>query len=60
MEPLWMKRLLWFVGGYNILAGITMLLFYHESFKFMGVAKPHLMLPIQLVGMLVGLFGVGY
>ena len=62
MMPLapWMKRLLWFVGGYNILAGVNMLCFYHESYKEMGVAKPQLNLPIQLVGVLVALFGVGY
>ncbi len=62
MEPLkpWMRRLLYFVGCYNLLAGLTMLVFYHECFKFIGVPKPHLMLPVQLVGMLVGLFGVGY
>ncbi len=56
----WMKRLLWFVGGYNILAGVNMLCFYHESYKVMGVAKPQLNLPIQLVGVLVALFGIGY
>lgn len=62
MTPLapWMKRLLWFVGGYNLLAGVNMLCFYHESYKVMGVAKPQLNLPIQLVGVLVALFGVGY
>lgn len=59
MAP-WMKRLLWFVGGYNILAGLNMFCFYHESFKVMGVPKPQMNLPIQLVGVLVGLFGVGY
>jgi hypothetical protein len=37
-----------------------MMVFYHECFKFIGVPKPHLMLPVQLVGILVGLFGVGY
>lgn len=62
MEPLtpWMRWLLRFVGCYNLLAGLTMLVFYHESFKFLGVPKPNLMLPVQLVGILVGLFGVGY
>jgi small multidrug resistance pump len=62
MEPLkpWMRRLLRFVGCYNLLAALTMLVFYHESFKFLGVPKPQLMLPVQLVGILVGLFGVGY
>ncbi|HET6879880.1 MAG TPA: hypothetical protein VFI31_06985 [Pirellulales bacterium] len=56
----WMRRLLWFVGGYNLLAGLGMLCFYHEGFKLLGVAKPDLNLPIQLVGVLVGLFGIGY
>ena len=62
MEPLkpWMRWLLRFVGGYNLLAGLTMMVFYHESFKFLGIPKPQLMLPVQLVGILVGLFGVGY
>ncbi|OYV86440.1 MAG: hypothetical protein B7Z73_11740 [Planctomycetia bacterium 21-64-5] len=55
-----MTRLLWFVGGYNLLAGVGMFCFYHEGFKLLGVEKPQLNLPIQLVGMLVGLFGVGY
>lgn len=56
----WMRRLLWFVGGYNLLAGIAMIGLYHEGYKLLGVEKPHLNLPVQLVGILVGLFGVGY
>ncbi len=62
MQPLlpWMRKLLVFVGCYNLLAGLTMIVFYHECFKFIGLPKPQLMLPMQLVGILVGLFGVGY
>ena len=62
MEPLkpWMRWLLRFVGCYNLLAGLGMMVFYHEGFKLLGVPKPQLMLPLQLVGILVGLFGVGY
>ena len=56
----WMRRLLWFVGGYNLLAGIGMICLYHEGYKLLGLAKPHLNLPVQLVGILVALFGVGY
>jgi hypothetical protein len=56
----WMRYLLWFVGGYNILAGIGMMVFYHEGFRFLNVDKPTLMLPLQLVGVMVGLFGAGY
>ncbi|MCA9102899.1 MAG: hypothetical protein KDA63_17185 [Planctomycetales bacterium] len=61
-QPLlrWMRWLLRFVAVYNVLAGVTMLVFYHEMYKLVDVAKPQLVLPIQLVGVLVGLFGVGY
>jgi hypothetical protein len=55
-----MRWLLRFVGCYNLLAGLAMLVFYHEGFRLLGIAKPNLMLPVQLVGILVGLFGVGY
>ena len=56
----WMRKLLWFVGGYNLLAGVGMICFYHEGYKLLGLEKPHLNLPVQLVGILVALFGVGY
>lgn len=56
----WMTRLLWFVGGYNFMAGLGMVSLYHEGYKLLGVAKPELNLPIQLTGVLVALFGVGY
>lgn len=62
MSPLrrWMTLLLRFVAIFNVLAGLSMLIFYHESYKVLGVEKPELTLPLQLVGILVGLFGVGY
>ena len=56
----WMHLLLKFAGGYNILAGASMILFYHEGFKLLGISKPEFSLPIQLVGLLVGIFGIGY
>ncbi len=56
----WMHVLLKFAGGYNIIAGASMILFYHEGFKLLGIPKPEMSLPIQLVGLLVGLFGIGY
>ncbi len=55
-----MHLLLKFAGGYNILAGASMILFYHEGFKLLGISKPEFSLPIQLVGLLVGIFGIGY
>lgn len=55
-----MKGLLWFVGGYNLLAGAGMICLYHEGYKLLGMEKPAVNLPVQLVGVLVALFGVGY
>lgn len=56
----WMWFLLRFAGTYNLLAGFGMLVFYHEGFKMLGLKKPELLLPLQLVGVMVALFGVGY
>ena len=56
----WMRYLLYFVGGYNILAGVTMAVFYHECFAVFDLPKPEIMLPMQLVGVMVGLYGAGY
>lgn len=62
MDPLkpWMTRLLRFAGCYNLLVGINLTVFYHELFKFFGLPKPSLIMYVQLVGILVALFGVGY
>jgi len=62
LSPLlpWMRYLLRFAGTYNVLAGLCMILFYHEGYKLLGVPKPVLILPVQVMGILVGLFGVGY
>ena len=62
MDPLkpWMRKLLIFAGGYNLLVGINLCVFYHEMFKFFALPKPSLIMYVQLVGILVALFGVGY
>jgi small multidrug resistance pump len=64
VQPLapWMRYLLWFAGCYNLLVGLNLVVFYHEAFKTLKLfgEKPELMLFVQLVGVLVGLFGVGY
>ncbi len=62
MTPLkpWMKYLLRFAGTFNLLAGLCMIVFYHEGYRYLGVAKPAMVLPIQMVGILVILYGVGY
>ena len=55
-----MRFVLRVAGTYNVVAGICMICFYHEGYKFLGVAKPELVLPVQTVGVLVALFGIGY
>lgn len=62
MTPLrpWMKTLLRFAGCFNLLAGLCMIGFIHEGYKMLGVPKPELKLPVQVMGILVALFGVGY
>ncbi|MBN1590412.1 MAG: hypothetical protein JW888_12935 [Pirellulales bacterium] len=61
-EPLlrWMRFVLRFAGTFNLLAGACMIVFYHEGYRMLGVPKPELILPVQIMGILVGLFGVGY
>ncbi|MSR56666.1 MAG: hypothetical protein EXS05_03205 [Planctomycetaceae bacterium] len=62
VKPLlpWMNFLLRFVAVFNIAAGLHMIIGYHETYKMIGMEKPTIHFPIQLVGILVGLFGVGY
>ena len=56
----WMRFFLRLAGTYNLAAGASMVCFYHEGYKLVGIAKPELVLPIQTMGILVALFGVGY
>jgi hypothetical protein len=62
MTPLrpWMRLVLRFAGCFNLLAGLSMICFIHEGYKLLGVPKPELKLPVQVMGILVALFGVGY
>lgn len=55
-----MTGLLRFAGCFNLLAGAGMIGLYHEGYKLLGVPKPELVLPVQVMGVLVALFGVGY
>lgn len=62
MRPLsrWMIYVLRFAACFNVLAGLGMIFFYHELLKTAGIAKPSFVLPIQVTGALVLLFGIGY
>lgn len=56
----WMRFVLRFAAVFNVCAGLFMLIGYHETYKIIGMDKPDISFPIQLVGILVALFGVGY
>lgn len=56
----WMRVVLVLAAAHNLLAGTAMIVFYHEAYKMLGLTKPDLNMPLQLVGILVLLFGVGY
>lgn len=56
----WMTWVLRFAGCFNLLAGLGMMTLYHEGHELLGVASPELNLPVQVMGILVALFGVGY
>ena len=62
MPPLkpWMRIVLRIAGVFNLIAGASMGTLYHEGYKMLGVPKPELILPVQVMGILVALFGVGY
>ena len=55
-----MRLLLRVAGTFNLLAGLAMCTLYHEGYQLFGLPKPQLALPVQVMGVLVGLFGVGY
>ncbi len=56
----WMRWVLRIATGYNLWCGLSMLVFYHESSKIMGMPRPVPVVWFQLAGLLIGLFGVGY
>ncbi|QEG21182.1 hypothetical protein [Mariniblastus fucicola] len=58
--PGWWRVVLAIAAVYNLIAGFAMIVFYHEGFRGLGLEKTAFNLPIQLVGMCVALFGVGY
>lgn len=58
--PRWWKVVLTIAAVYNVVAGFAMMIFYHEGLQGLGIERTPFNLPIQLVGMCVALFGVGY
>ncbi|MEM7455119.1 MAG: hypothetical protein AAF456_12280 [Planctomycetota bacterium] len=49
-----------FAGWYNLVAGACMIAAYERFFLWTGIESPAFAMPIQLVGVLVAIFGIGY
>jgi hypothetical protein len=56
----WMRFVLRLAGTFNLAAGVAMIVLYREGFRIAGVPEPELALPVQIMGILVALFGLGY
>jgi len=58
--PRWMRRVLLAAGLYNILWGGLAVVFPHALFDLLGMARPNYPQFWQCIGMIVGVYGVGY
>ena len=58
--PVWMRRILLVAAFYNLVWGSLVILFPSAIFQWTGVALPRYPEIWQCVGMIVGVYGVGY
>jgi len=56
----WMFYLLWIAGIYNIVWGSSVIFFPNLFFELVGMPLPTYPMIWQCVGMIVGVYGVGY
>jgi hypothetical protein len=59
-SPRWMWFVLWAAGIYNICWGALVVLWPNAMFRWAGMASPNYPEIWQSVGMIVGVYGVGY
>jgi hypothetical protein len=59
-HPRWMSLILKFAGVYNILWGISVIFLPNLFFNLTGMDIPRYPMIWQCVGMIVGVYGVGY
>jgi hypothetical protein len=58
--PTWIRYVLWIAGLYNIAFGILIVSFPLTLFRWGGLDMPRYPQIWQCVGMIVGVYGVGY
>lgn len=59
-EPRWMRRVLVAAGVYNLVWGAAIILFPTALFRLVGMDLPRYPQIWQCVGMIVGVYGIGY
>ncbi len=59
-SPRWMKTTLLLAAGYNLAWGGLIVLFPLEPFRWAGMALPNYPEIWQCLGMVIGVYGVGY
>lgn len=60
LKEKWMFYILWIAGIYNIVWGTSVILFPTLFFDLTGMPLPNYLMIWQCVGMIVGVYGVGY
>lgn len=60
MMPRWVSPLLYAAAIYNVAWGIFIVLFPLTPFRLVGMANPNYPAIVQCLGMIVGVYGVGY
>src|SRR5215468_2521786 len=58
--PRWMSGVLWAAAVYNLLWGGCVVLFPLQPFRWLGMPLPNYPQIWQCVGMIVGVYGIGY
>lgn len=58
--PGWMSKTLALAAAYNVIWGITVILYPNAAFDWAGIARPIYPQIWQCVGMIVGVYGVAY
>lgn len=56
----WMRQVLWAAAAYNIAWGTFVVLFPTRPFEWIGLTPPNFPCLVQCIGMIVGVYGVGY
>ena len=59
-EKTWQRRVLMAAGLYNLIWGAAVVLFPNGLFRLTGIADPLYPGIWQCVGMIVGVYGIGY